>query len=188
MAAGGLDHPGPSSTVYSSRVFEPDKLTTLRALAGSDGCPAVDASADEDWQASRRRDRRVIRFSWKTPMVLPALATMVVYLVSSVASVVPYTSWLILPAPSGDLHAFGYLVIFAILTGLRTRLQLSRLSRFSFSAAAGVLLYGIIQHSGTGPLPWAGDVTTRVASNMGNAIFVAAYLIMIVAADSVADH
>ena len=30
------------------------------------------------------------------------------------------------------------------------------------------------------PLPWAGDVQTRVASTLGNAIFVAAYLIMVV--------
>ena len=33
--------------------------------------------------------------------------------------------------------------------------------------------------SGLDPLPWAGDVQTRVAANMGNAIFVAAYLIMV---------
>src|SRR5438552_1591988 len=30
------------------------------------------------------------------------------------------------------------------------------------------------------PLPWAGDTATRVASSMGNAIFVAAWLIMAV--------
>jgi len=41
-------------------------------------------------------------------------------------------------------------------------------------------LYGILQHYGRDPLPWAASVTARVASNMGNSIFVAAYLIMVV--------
>ena len=42
-----------------------------------------------------------------------------------------------------------------------------------------ISLYGLIQRNGLDPLPWGGDVTKRVASNMGNSIFVAAYLIMI---------
>jgi tetratricopeptide (TPR) repeat protein len=40
--------------------------------------------------------------------------------------------------------------------------------------------YGIVQHLQIDPLPWKGDVITRVASTMGNSIFVAAYLIMVV--------
>ncbi len=43
-----------------------------------------------------------------------------------------------------------------------------------------ISIYGIIQHYGLDPLPWGGDVKERVAGNMGNAIFVAAYLIMAV--------
>jgi hypothetical protein len=38
--------------------------------------------------------------------------------------------------------------------------------------------YGLVQHLQYDPLPWKGDVITRVASTMGNSIFVAAYLIM----------
>jgi MFS family permease len=41
-----------------------------------------------------------------------------------------------------------------------------------------IALYGFIQHNELDPLPWGGDVTQRIASNMGNPIFVAAYLIM----------
>ena len=41
-----------------------------------------------------------------------------------------------------------------------------------------IALYGILQRSGMDPLPWGGDVRRRVAANMGNAIFVAAYLLM----------
>ena len=38
----------------------------------------------------------------------------------------------------------------------------------------------MIQHFGLDPLPWKGDVITRISSTMGNSIFVAAYLIMVV--------
>ncbi len=75
---------------------------------------------------------------------------------------------------------FSYLVIFfALLTSLRTRAQLSRLITVLILNSLPVALYGIIQRNGLDPLPWAGDVQRRVAANMGNAIFVAAYLIMI---------
>src|SRR5690606_17951074 len=43
-----------------------------------------------------------------------------------------------------------------------------------------VSLYGLLQHYRLDPLPWGGDTTFRVASTMGNPIFVAAYLIMVV--------
>ena len=43
-----------------------------------------------------------------------------------------------------------------------------------------IAIYGILQKTGLDPLPWGGDVVERVAANMGNSIFVAAYLIMAV--------
>jgi tetratricopeptide (TPR) repeat protein len=42
-----------------------------------------------------------------------------------------------------------------------------------------ISLYGIIQRFGLDPIPWAGNVTERVTGNMGNSIFIAAFLIMI---------
>ena len=123
-----------------------------------------------------------LRFSLDTPMVLPAVLTMVVYLVSTAFSLVPYTSLIgSYQRLQGTHTLFAYLVLFfALLTGMRTRRQLSRLITMLILSSLPVALYGIIQHNGLDPLPWAGDVTRRVASNMGNAIFVAAYLIMIV--------
>ncbi|HNT74893.1 MAG TPA: O-antigen ligase family protein [Anaerolineae bacterium] len=163
--------------VYSSRVFEPDKLTTLRALA-----VVMAVLWITRWLEGLFRKEPVFRFSWRTPMVLPALVTMVIYLISSAFSLVPFTSMIgSYQRLQGTFTLFGYLVIFlAIITSLRTRAQLSRLVTVLILNSLPVSLYGIIQHSGLDPLPWAGDVTSRVASNMGNAIFVAAYLIMIV--------
>lgn len=163
--------------VYSSRVFEPDKLTTLRALAVVLAVFWLVRFIDE-----RLHKEVALRFSLKTPMVLPALLTIAVYLLSSLFSLVPYTSLIgSYQRLQGTFTLFGYLVIFfVILTSLRTREQLSRLITVLILNSLPVSLYGIVQHSGLDPLPWAGDVTSRVASNMGNSIFVAAYLILIV--------
>ncbi len=163
--------------VYSSRVFEPDKLTTLRALSLVMAILWL-VRFLEEWM----HGKKPVRFSWQTPMVLPALLTMGIYLISSIFSLVPYTSFIgSYQRLQGTYTLFGYLVIFfAILTSLRTREQLSRLMTVLILNSLPVSLYGIIQHNGLDPLPWAGDVQRRVASNMGNAIFVAAYLVMIV--------
>ena len=163
--------------VYSSRVFEPDKLTSLRSLAVVMAVLWLVRFLEEIMQK-----QQPLCFSWRTPLVLPALLTMVLYIVSSFFSLVPYTSFVgSYQRLQGTFTLFGYLVIFfAILTSLRTRAQLSRLFTTLILSSLPVALYGIVQHNGLDPLPWAGDVQTRVASNMGNAIFVAAYLIMIV--------
>ena len=163
--------------VYSSRVFEPDKLTSLRSLAVVMAVLWLVRFLEEILQK-----QSPLRFSWRTPLVLPALLTMVLYIGSSIFSLVPYTSFVgSYQRLQGTFTLCGYLVIFfAILTSLRTRAQLSRLFTTLILSSLPVALYGIVQHNGLDPLPWAGDVQTRVASNMGNAIFVAAYLIMIV--------
>ncbi len=163
--------------VYSSRVFEPDKLTTLRSLA-----TVVAVIWLVRFVEVRLHHEKPLRFTWRTPMVAAALGMMLVYLISSAFSLVPYTSLVgSYQRLQGTYTLFGYLVIFfALLTTLRTREQLSRLLTVLIVNSVPVALYGIIQHNGLDPLPWAGDVQSRVASNMGNAIFVAAYLIMIV--------
>ncbi len=163
--------------VYSSRVFEPDKLTTLRALALFMAVLWLTRFVEE-----RLHGGQAVRFSLETPLVLPALLTMAVYLISTAFSLVPFTSLVgSYQRLQGTYTLFAYLVLFfSLLTSLRERVQLSRLMTVLILNSLPISLYGIIQHNGLDPLPWAGDVTSRVASNMGNAIFVAAYLIMVV--------
>ena len=73
----------------------------------------------------------------------------------------------------------SYIVIFwMILMNMRRREQLERIVTVIVITSLPIAFYGLIQHASKDPLPWGGDVTQRVASNMGNAIFVAAYLIM----------
>ncbi|MFQ6058983.1 MAG: tetratricopeptide repeat protein, partial [Anaerolineae bacterium] len=43
-----------------------------------------------------------------------------------------------------------------------------------------IALFGLMQHYGLDPLPWAEDVRLRIISTIGNPIFLAAYLIMVI--------
>ena len=161
--------------VYSSRVFEPDKLTTLRTIAVVMAAVWLVKYIEE-----RAAGRQGIKLDWRTPLVLPTLFTVVVYLLSTILSVTPRVSFLgSYQRLQGTYTTLSYIVLFLIiLQGLRTRAQLDRLITVLIVNGLPVALYGLIQHNRLDPLPWGGDVTQRVASNMGNAIFVAAYLIM----------
>jgi len=162
--------------VYSSRVFEPDKLTTLRTVTVIMAAAWLVKLIEE-----RANGRHEIGFTWRTPLVFPTLFMVAVYLLSTILSVTPWVSLLgSYQRLQGTYTTLSYIVIFlTILQGLRTHAQLDRLITVTILNSLPIALYGLIQHNGLDPLPWGGDVQTRVAANMGNAIFVAAYLIMI---------
>jgi cyclophilin family peptidyl-prolyl cis-trans isomerase/tetratricopeptide (TPR) repeat protein len=173
--------------IFSNRVFEPDKLSLLRSIA------LVMSAA---WLIRTVEDRRVLQAEgiaqtsdksfWQrvyhTPLVLPTLLLVLVYLISTALSVTWKVSLLgSYQRMQGTYTTISYIVIFFLaLQELRSKRQLNRLLTVMILTSFPVALYGLIQHFGMDPLPWGGDVQTRVASNMGNAIFVAAYLIMVV--------
>ncbi len=161
--------------IYSSRVFEPDKLTTLRSIA-----LVMAAVWLARWVEERATGEGRLRFSWRTPLVLPTLFTVLVYLISTVFSVAPYTSFFgSYQRLQGTFTTLSYIVIFLIiLDRMRTRAQVDRFITTLILNSLPIALYGFVQHARRDPLPWGGDVTQRVASNMGNPIFVAAYMIM----------
>jgi len=161
--------------VYSSRVFEPDKLTTLRTVAVIMAAVWV-VKTIEEWVSGRRE----IGLTWRTPLVFPTLFAVVVYLLSTMLSVTSRVSlWGSYQRLQGTYTTLAYVVVFLmILQGLRTRAQLDRLITVVILNSLPIALYGLIQRNRLDPLPWGGDVTRRVASNMGNPIFVAAYMIM----------
>ncbi len=137
------------------------------------------------WLEERKSGReQTDRVTWRTPLVLPTLILVVVYLVSSILSITPRVSFMgSYQRLQGTYTTFSYIVIFAmLLLNMRRREQLDRLVTAVVITSLPIAFYGLLQHGdGTtsiDPLPWGGDVTSRVASNMGNAIFVAAYLIM----------
>jgi tetratricopeptide (TPR) repeat protein len=161
--------------IYSSRVFEPDKLTTLRSIA------LVMAMAwIVKWIEERRNPNRDRGVTWRTPLVLPTLIIVVIYMISTAFSVAPRTSLLgSYQRLQGTYTTFAYVVVFLmILQGLRSRAQLDRLLTVVIITSLPVAIYGLLQRLQLDPLPWGGDTVERVAGNMGNSIFIAAYLVM----------
>ena len=172
--------------VYSSRVFEPDKLTLLRSIALlmavawlirtlEGGRPALlgpgqgPVSPAELWAALKA-----------APLVPHILFFVLTYLLATLLSVAPRTSfWGSYQRLQGAYTLMAYIVVFFITwQGLRTRAQLERLLNAIVLTSLPVAFYGVLQHYGMDPLPWAGDVRDRVTGNLGNAIFLAAYLMM----------
>lgn len=171
--------------IYTARTFEPDKITLLRSIVSIMVLAWLIAVAERgltegNGEALSLVDR--FRALLKIPLFLPTLLLVLAYVISTILSLSPRVSlWGSYQRLQGFYSMLSYIIVFILIAGnLRARDQVDRLVTTVIIASIPVGLYGIVQRYGLDPLPWAGDVTTRVASNMGNAIFVASYLIMVV--------
>jgi tetratricopeptide (TPR) repeat protein len=172
--------------IYSARTFEPDKITLMRSIVSvmilAWIISVVERGVgDPDGDAPISLTDR-FRQWLKIPLFLPTALLALIYIISTIFSLAPQVSlWGSYQRLQGTYTFLSYLVIFVLMVGnLRTREQADRLVTTLIITSVPIGLYGIVQHYGLDPLPWAGDVVQRVAANMGNAIFVASYLIMIV--------
>ena len=178
--------------IYSSRVFEPDKIVLIRTLALAMGAAWLILRA-ERWRGrtASRADatrtslgQRVLAWgkqvSANNPLTIPALLLLLAYCISTFLSVSPTVSLFGSYQRLQGLYSFSsYLVIFFLAASLiQTRADVARAISLALVASFVIAFYGIIQHYFLDPLPWVGDVTTRVASNLGNSIFIGAYLIL----------
>ncbi len=168
---------------YSSRVFEPDKIALVRSIA-----LIVAAAWIGKWAESFSRDRqsaslrdRVMSFA-RQPLVLPVTLLLGAYFIATVFSITPRTSlWGSYTRQQGLYTLLAYLTVFAaIAANMRRREQVDRLITTVILTSLPVSLYGIIQRLKIDPMPWVNDAPDRVTSTLGNAIFIAAYLIMAV--------
>ena len=173
--------------VYSSRVFEPDKISTLRSIALITIAAWAIKWIEDSRPVEQGEGNATGRAPWwrrlvDVPLALPTLAMVAVYLLSTIFSIVPRVSLLgSYQRLQGTFSMFSYIVLFAMMAqGIRSKEQVERFVTTVVIVSLPIALYGILQHYGRDPLPWGGDVRTRVAGNMGNAIFIAAYLIMAV--------
>jgi tetratricopeptide (TPR) repeat protein len=176
--------------LLSARHFEPDKATTLRAivlivvaaalirwletLANRTNQPAATAEIPPTSGAFARL--RAL------PLALPTIFYALVFIITTLTSIMPATSfWGSYQRLQGTYTNLSYVLLGVVVAlNLRRRDQLDRLLLMMVLGSLPAVGYGLIQHSRLDPLPWGGDVITRIASTMGNSIFVAAYLIMIV--------
>ncbi len=169
--------------IHSERVFEPDKVAILRSIAVLIFMAwivrFIDRRGWQQWARVRWQHEASI---WRIPFLIPILALIAVYAVSTLFSITPRISWSgSYQRLQGTYTTLAYLVIFlAAASTIRDRLQISRIPTAVIITSIPVAFYGLIQHYGLDPLPWGGDVTVRVAGHLGNAIFIAAYLIMAV--------
>lgn len=182
--------------LLSARHFEPDKATTLRALVLLMVAAALIRALElfranlgnDSPSASSTTPTSVNPFAkfWQhlvnIPLAVPVLIYALVFIFTTFTSIVPHVSfWGSYQRLQGTYTNLSYIILFAlIVTTMRRREQVERVVTISIITGLVVALYGVVQHLGHDPLPWKGDVVSRVASTMGNAIFVAAYLIMIV--------
>ena len=81
--------------IYSSRIFEPDKISLLRSLSlvilGAWLVKLVDEGRLQ-WDRMPREDTW-FKTLWKTPLLAPVTAIAMVYLLATVLSVVPRISF-----------------------------------------------------------------------------------------------
>ncbi|MFN2137127.1 MAG: tetratricopeptide repeat protein [Candidatus Promineifilaceae bacterium] len=169
--------------IHSDRVFEPDKVAILRSIAVLLAAAALIRFVDErgwhNWSGLRWNSENSI---WRKPFILPIALLVGVYLLSTAFSITPRISLLgSYQRLQGTYTMLAYVVFFmAAISTLRDRSAVSRIPTTAIVVSIPVGLYGLLQHYGLDPLPWGGDVQTRIAGHLGNAIFISAYLIMIV--------
>ncbi len=171
--------------VFSQRVFEPDKISILRSLAliaiiawvvkqveglrlGHEDSTEPEPGKKTGW--------------WRRPLVLVVLTLAGVYLLGTFLSVTPRQSfWGSYQRLQGTFTMLSYMAFFFVaVDSLRTEAQWRRLQYAVILTSLPIALYGILQKLQLDPLPWGGDTYERVTANMGNAIFLAAYLIMVI--------
>lgn len=165
-------------SLLTARHFEPDKAMALRTIV------LVMLAAWAIKTVERvltLREPPNWRALWRTPLAIPALVFGGVFVLATLTSVQPSVSWWgSYQRGQGTYTNLSYIALFALLiANVRTREQLQRLVTTVVLTGVSVSLYGIVQHLGIDPLPWKGDVIARISSTMGNSIFVAAYLIMV---------
>jgi tetratricopeptide (TPR) repeat protein len=185
--------------LLSARHFEPDKATTLRSivlimaafaiiralelLSNNDNTASTSARAAPPPTTTVANPLASVgKWLVTVPMALPVLIYVAIFIFSTITSIVPHTSlWGSYQRLQGTYTNVSYIMLaILIVMHMRKPAQLERLITIVLVTGLMVSFYGVMQHSGYDPLPWRGDVVERVASTMGNAIFVAAYLITVV--------
>ncbi|MCX5885756.1 MAG: tetratricopeptide repeat protein [Proteobacteria bacterium] len=175
---------------HSDRVFEADKVALLRSIVlvmvGAWIISIIEDSGRNRVPGIKGQREKPLSGVWKrigeTPLILPALLFTASYILSTLLSVMPRISLLgSYQRLQGTYTMLSYTaVFFLIIVTVRSREQVDRLCSAVILASLPVSLYGILQHFHLDPIPWGGDVFTRVTGTMGNPIFLCAYLIMVV--------
>ncbi len=175
-------------TVFTDRVFEPDKAGLLRSLALvalAAGLVAwrarrADDRGRSDGSGGRRRPGELARTLSRHPILLAAGAVWIAECLSTLVSVAPWTSVMGSFSRGQGLYTstmLGVMLIMGAVIAARPG-GTARLAAFVGVTVFPAGLYGVIQSYNLDPLPWGGDVTSRVVGPAGASVFFGAHLVM----------
>jgi len=162
---------------HSERIFEPDKILLLRTIALALGAGLAVWAVEQGSRALWLEWQPV----WRLLLVKWAVLLTAAYLTATAFSIVPAVSWWGgHDRCQGTYTWLSYMAVFAgVALLVRGREQVERVVTAALLASLPVAAYGLIQHFGRDPIAWQMDVSQRVTSTAGNAIFLSAYLIMV---------
>lgn len=168
--------------LLSSRHFEPDKALLFRFIILLITTFVVINSIDEHQSTKTNKNLRWWQHYSGYPLMIAILSYCGVFLLSTITSIVPDVSfWGSYQRLQGTYTNLSYVLLALVM--VRYIADYAQIWRAVGTLLLGSLiptLYGYVQYLEMDPLPWKGDVITRVASTLGNSIFIAAYLILIV--------
>lgn len=163
---------------HSVRIFDEDKALLLRSLALLIAAALVIWTIETGRAALAHGDRA----PWRLPLLRPTLALTGVIAAATLASIDPSTSfWGAYVRAQGLYTWLSYISVFlALLLLVRERGQVERVVTVILLSSVPPSVYGVCQHFGLEPIRWAIDTQARVIGTAGNAIFIGAYVMMVV--------
>ena len=102
----------------------------------------------------------------RNPFFIPVVALVIAYLFSTVFSVAGFVSWFgSYQRLQGTYSFLAYVTVGGLAAAtMRRPEQVRRLQHAVIITGLACSIYGIVQHYGLDPLPWGGDVQSRVAA------------------------
>lgn len=179
--------------IFSTRSFEPDKISLLRSIAlimavawiirGIENLGNPHNPVKTDLQRNRPWYIRIFRDIVNEPCVLFVLLFLASYAFSTITSIFPKVSFYGSYSRMQGLYTFlSYgLIFFVLIDTMKGPAQIERFLETVVFVSIPISCYGILQHFQFDPIPWTTAGADRISgANLGNPIFVAAYLIMVV--------
>ncbi|MFN8496281.1 MAG: O-antigen ligase family protein [Anaerolineae bacterium] len=159
------------------RVFEPDKMMLVRTIALVMGAAWIVRVIDSRLRPPAGEPGRMPR-----ALLWPTLLLAVAYLLASLVSVTPWASFFGSYQRGQGLYSFLALVVIFVLTlnDLRRRDQVERLVTAVILGSIPAALFAVMQGLGVQPGVWRGLYGGRVFGTLGNPIFLAGYLLMVI--------
>lgn len=124
-----------------------------------------------------------VQDDWRLSFFFPAIVFVCSYVLSTITSETPFASiWGSYDRLQGLYTFSAYIIIFFLAaTHIKRKEQVERIFTAVILTAIPITLYGLLQKCKLDPVPWQQmDPSARISSTMGNPIFFAAYIIMVV--------